>query len=88
MASIAGGMDYGVASEANLVIVKFQNAALSQGTAGIGLQMQPPTVNALIHAWDWVINDVTGQRQSGNDGKFIITMSFGEFGILFLKSRR
>lgn len=77
VASVAGGISQGVASQANLVIIKFRNAAAN---AVIGRnQIRGVTAAALRDAWDYAINDIIARRNSGNTGKFIINMSYGKF---------
>ena len=74
VASVAGGISQGVASQANLVIIKFRNAAAN---AVIGRnQIRGVTAAALR---DYEINDIIARRNSGNTGKFIINMSYGKF---------
>lgn len=77
MASVAGGTTLGVASKANLVIVKYENAAVNPGV-GVVIKSSPA---ALLDALDWIIDNVTAERLSHNTGKFIINMSFSEFTI-------
>lgn len=76
VASVAGGIKQGVASEANLVIVKFRNAA-AQANVGIN-QIRGVTAAALRDAWDYSINDVIRRRNGGDTGKFVINMSYGK----------
>jgi subtilisin family serine protease len=76
VASVAGGITQGVASQANLVIIKFRNAAAA---AGIGRnQIRGVTSAALRDAWDYAISDVITRRSKGDTGKFIINMSYGK----------
>lgn len=75
VASVAGGISQGVASQANMVIIKFRNAAAQ---AGVGInQLRGVTSAALRDAWDYAINDVISRRNSGDAGKFVINMSYG-----------
>lgn len=75
VASVAGGISQGVASQANLVIIKFRNAAAQ---AGVGInQLRGVTSAALRDAWDYAINDVISRRNNGDAGKFVINMSYG-----------
>jgi subtilisin family serine protease len=75
VASVAGGMKQGVAPQANLVIIKFRNAAAQ---AGIGRnRLRGVTSAALRVAWDYAINDAITRRNGGDTGKFIINMSYG-----------
>lgn len=76
VASVAGGISQGVASQANLVIIKFRNAAAD---AVIGRnQIRGVTAAALRDAWDYAINDVIARRNNGDTGKFVINMSYGK----------
>ena len=76
VASVAGGISQGVASQANLVIIKFRNAAAD---AVIGRnQIRGVTAAALRDAWDYPINDVIARRNNGDTGKFVINMSYGK----------
>jgi subtilisin family serine protease len=75
VASVAGGITQGVASGANLVIVKFRNAA-TQSKVG-KLQLRGVTAAALRDAWDHSINDIIDRRNGGDTGKFVINMSYG-----------
>lgn len=75
VASVAAGDVHGVASKANLVIVKFRNAARNSATGNV--QMRGALDGALGDAWDWVLNDVATQRQGGNNNKFIVNFSYG-----------
>ncbi|GAB7326239.1 hypothetical protein MBLNU13_g10227t1 [Cladosporium sp. NU13] len=75
VASVAGGNSQGVASQANMVIIKFRNAAAQ---AGVGInQIRGVTSAALRDAWDYAINDVISRRNNGDTGKFVINMSYG-----------
>jgi subtilisin family serine protease len=76
VASVAGGITQGVASGANLVIIKFRNAATSPRIGK--LQLRGVTAAALRDAWDHSINDIIDRRNGGDTGKFIINMSYGE----------
>lgn len=76
VASVAGGITQGVASQANLVVIKFRNAAAA---FGIGRnQIRGVTSAALRDAWDYAINDIIARRNNGNTGKFVINMSYGK----------
>lgn len=79
-------MLHGVASKANLVMVKFANAMIND-TSG-GLEPMAVTPDALYDAWDWVIDDVAEQRKSGNNGKFVTCMSYCEARSTHLKDPR
>lgn len=79
VASVATGGVYGVASKADLVIVKFRNAAVNPFNLGTGRFLtRGVTQVALLDAWSWIINDVADQKQKGNAGKFFINMSYGK----------
>lgn len=85
VASVAGGIKQGVASEANLVIVKFRNAATRPQ---IGRQqLRGVTSPALRDAWDYCINDAIDRKNRGDTGKFVINMSYGEIST-FAEARR
>ena len=77
VASVAGGISQGVASQANMVIIKFRNAA-AQATVGRN-RIRSVTSAALRDAWDYAINDVITRRNNGDTGKFVINMSYGKF---------
>jgi subtilisin family serine protease len=84
VSSVAGGMVHGVASKANLVIVKFRNGAKNPfNPSNNNFVIRGVTPPALADAWDWIIDDVAQQRQSGNNGKFVINMSYGGFSVPF-----
>jgi subtilisin family serine protease len=77
VASVAGGINQGVASQANLVIIKFRNAATR---ANVGVrQLRGVTGAALRDAWNHAIDDVIIRRNNGDTGKFVINMSYGKF---------
>ncbi|KAK4543623.1 hypothetical protein LTR36_005268 [Oleoguttula mirabilis] len=78
VASVAGGIEYGVASKANLVLVKFRQAATNPYKPDSEeYKLRGVTEPALQWAWDWIINDVLEKRTDGNTGKFIVNMSYG-----------
>lgn len=78
VASVAAGRIHGVASNADLVIVKMRNYARNPRQPDEYLQ-RGVTLPALQDAWDFVINDVLTKRGNGYTGKSIINMSFGKF---------
>jgi subtilisin family serine protease len=79
VASVAAGKTHGVASNANLVIVKFRNAAKNPlNPTSDRYVIRGVTWSALMNAWNWVQDDVNSQRSKGNNGKFIINMSYGQ----------
>lgn len=80
VASIAVGKYHGVASKANLVVVKIKNAAINSENRASGFVGRGVTDSAIEHAFQYVIDDVAKQRnQNGNDQskKFIINLSYG-----------
>lgn len=81
VASVAGGLRHGVASKANLVLIKSRNAAENPNNRNPNrpeYKIRGTTDGALQWAWDSAIEDVLGKRVLGNRGKFIINMSYGE----------
>lgn len=76
VASVAGGVTHGVASKANLVLVKFKEWArnANKPTSWVYRGVTDP---ALDYAWEWVVKDVLEKRKRGNTGKFIVNMSYG-----------
>jgi subtilisin family serine protease len=80
VASIAAGKLRGVASKANLVVVKFKNAALNPN--------KPDTIaprgvldGALEFALDFVISDIARSKRANNNDpnkKFIVNLSYGK----------
>lgn len=76
VASVAGGVNQGVASQADLVIIKFRNAAATRFNPD-RLQIRQVTAPALRAAWDYAFSDIKAQREKGYKGKAIINMSYG-----------
>lgn len=76
VASVAGGVTQGVASQADLVIVKFRNAAAASFNP-TRFQIRQVTAPALRAAWDFAFSDILAQRQNGYTGKAVINMSYG-----------
>ena len=81
VASIAGGVTQGVASQANLYIVKFRNAAADRIIGR--MRLRGVTDAALRDAWDYTINDILSKKKKAEDegtdpGKFVINMSYGK----------
>ena len=76
VASVAAGVSQGVASQANLVIIKFRNAFTSSITGRF--QIRGVTDSALEDAWSYAINDALARKAAGDTGKFIINMSYGK----------
>ena len=75
VASIAAGLSYGVASKANLVPVKFRQAAVNPPTGRT--VYRGVSEIALSIAWDFVVNDMLLRRAAGDNGKSIVNMSYG-----------
>jgi hypothetical protein len=72
VASVAGGVNQGVAPRADLVLVKFRNAV--RNATGDNFIAQGTTDPALEAAWDFVISDV---RAGNHTGRPIVVMSYG-----------
>jgi subtilisin family serine protease len=72
VASVAAGVNQGVAPLANLVLIKFRNAV--EKIDGSGLTPAGVTDAALRDAWDYVINDV---KKGNHVGRPIVVMSYG-----------
>ena len=84
IASLAGGVVHGVASKANLVIVKFRNAATNPYKPDDNTMIERGvTPAALADAWDWIIDDIFDQRLLGYTGKSVISISYGWFSVPF-----
>lgn len=81
VASIAGGLKYGVASKANLVLVKHKSAAINPRGSGEYINRMV-TDEAMENAWNWIVEDVLRKRAAGDKGKFIINMSGGKRRLL------
>lgn len=75
VASVAIGKNYGVASNANFVLVKFQQVIRTPHNGSV--QYVPATRAGLKDAWQFVVKDVLRRRQNGDVGKFIVNMSVG-----------
>jgi hypothetical protein len=82
VASVAAGNSNGVASSANLVVVKFKNAAKNPNNPdNPNFIKRGVTDSALDVAFGWVISDVARQRRDNNNdpnAKFIINLSYGK----------
>ena len=76
VASVAAGTTHGVASKANLVIVKFRNAAQNPLQPG-PLLIRNATPAALSHAWKMIIGDILSKRANGATGRFVVNLSYG-----------
>ena len=81
VASVAGGITRGVASNANLVLVKFKQAAKNSLPGGSGNYLYGSVPAAAVWAaWNFAIQDALQQRRDRPDtdkGNFIINMSHG-----------
>ncbi|KAF2721518.1 hypothetical protein K431DRAFT_346376 [Polychaeton citri CBS 116435] len=78
VASVAGGAKHGVASRANLVLVKLRNSARNpHNPTSTNMVPRGVTGPALLFAWTWTIQDIKNRREKGDKGKFIINMSLG-----------
>ena len=83
VASIAAGKLRGVASKANLVVVKFKNAALNRNNPNNPGTVVPRGVmdGALEFALDFVISDVARLKRANNNDpnkKFVVNLSYGK----------
>lgn len=91
VASIAAGSSYGVASRANLVMVKFRNAGMNPNKdpddpddpTARRLIPRGVTDSALEAAFTWVFGDVARERKKNQDPsqRFIINMSYGRYTV-------
>ena len=78
VASVAGGATHGVASRANLVLVKFKQVARNADNPDSDRwHYRKSTLAAIQWAWDWVIVDVLERQSNGDTGKFIVNLSYG-----------
>jgi len=78
VASVVGGLLSGVASKANLVLVKYKQASLNPLNPVLNVWFDRAATEAGVRdAWTWIVNDVIQQRSNGNTGKFIVNMSAG-----------
>ena len=75
VASIAGGVTLGVASKADLVLIKFRNTFLAPSGNRVYPGMNEATIQ---YSWSYIINDVLQKRINGYTGKSIINMSYGK----------
>jgi subtilisin family serine protease len=81
VASIAAGYTHGVASLANLVVVKFRNWARNPLNPGSDRLVARGVMDgALEDAFKFVFGDVARQRKKSNDPtqKYIINLSYGK----------
>lgn len=77
VASIAAGKNLGVASKANLVVVKIKNAAVNPLNPGSGFKGRGVTDSAIDYAFQYVIDDVAKQKTANPNMKFIVNLSYG-----------
>jgi subtilisin family serine protease len=75
-ASIAAGRTHGVASRANLVLVKFKQRAYNPKSEN--WPFRGVTNRALSWAWTWILADALGKRANGHSGQFIVNMNCGK----------
>lgn len=81
VASIAAGYVSGVASKANLVVVKMRNSAKNpQNPESDKLIPRGVTDSALEFALSWTFKDIEQQRRQNTDpnAKYIINLSYGK----------
>ena len=76
VASVAAGVSHGVASKANLVIVKFRNAAQNPNQPG-PMIIRNSLASAVWVAWDMTIKDIIQKRANGATGRFVVNLSYG-----------
>ena len=69
---------HGVASNANLVLVKHKNGAINPGGQRPGFRELSATAEAIEAAWSWVITDVKDRRSKGDKGMSIVNLSAGK----------
>ena len=80
VASVAAGITHGVASGADLVMVKFKQFTRNPNTGGtIPWHSRQAMSAALDYAMGQIQIDVAAQRDRGNTGKFIVNMSYGKW---------
>jgi subtilisin family serine protease len=80
VASVADGITHGVASKADLVLVKFRNFSRNPNPGGqIPWHAREAMSSALDLAFELITRDVLDQREAGNTGKFIVNLSYGKF---------
>jgi hypothetical protein len=81
VASVAAGKYHGVASKANLVVVKIKNAAINPGNPGSGFKGRGVTDSAIDYAFQYVIDDVARQRKDNPNMKFVVNLSYGKLSL-------
>jgi hypothetical protein len=82
VASVAAGSSKGVASLANLVVVKFRNAAKNPyNPSNPNFLPRGVSDSALQRAFFWVFQDVREQRQKNPDpfAQYIVNLSYGKY---------
>jgi subtilisin family serine protease len=82
VASVAGGINLGVASNADLILVKYQNAARTTGpiisrNSGLFVQRQVQA-RALLDALEFIIDDVIRKT---SQGKAVVNLSAGRYSV-------
>jgi subtilisin family serine protease len=80
VASIAGGKLRGVASKANLVMVKFRNAAVNPAKDDGVFKPRGVMDPALEDAFQFIISDVKAQKRNNNNDptkKYVVNLSYG-----------
>ena len=79
VASIAGGLKYGVASKANLFLIKVKAGTRNPlNPSNPKLFPRATTDSALNHGWRTAQQDVWNKRNNGRTDQFIINMSLGK----------
>ncbi|KAF1980799.1 hypothetical protein K402DRAFT_265780 [Aulographum hederae CBS 113979] len=77
VASVAGGLRYGVASKANLCLIKISNCAKNPQNPGSGRYLsRVTTADALIDAFEHAFRHIAERRANGDKGYSIFSMSF------------
>ena len=78
--SVAGGVNLGAASRADIVVIKHKNAASNPLNPGSGLRLRGVLSPALEDAWNFALNDIITQRgREGNENRrYVINMSVGK----------
>lgn len=75
VASIAAGRRFGVASNANLVAIKYKNAQLNNAGNFVLANARPA---AFMWAWHQAIQDAKSNRPAGSVMKAVINFSAGK----------
>jgi subtilisin family serine protease len=79
VASIAAGQLYGVASNANIVVVKMRQTFFHPNGSWEDITLRPVTRKALRKVWADIVEDVLRRRSQGDRGKSIVCVSSGRF---------